>query len=485
MEATWKSLDALEKRVSQIADKVENAERGIQNAEILRNESAAAAQVLETCQEGHQAYLQAQAALTDLEIRQQERDVLNEALRKVDHKLAEVSAQIGQIETQLAAVARAEQRIVDLEPSVQQQKNLEEQVQLKQKQVEQRQQALESREKLQVKLHELENRLIEIQQGIARRSQVETTCDEHQNALSNLLPIIGNIDTQLSALQIELDQASQALHQLHLQVQSLEYLRNQLAEKEADLQKDQQSLEKIENQLVERGNLLEFVERQNQAIEAEQSRLTTAQNDQKNATQLIDQLEERRALLQQVETAECPVCKKPLEDHEAAQIEAEFSEEIAALKQKIASAKSEEKEADKAIRQIKKSLKETSEQLDRLSTLEQKLRVEQGIVDKKAVIVDIQRQIDERIDIPAQAEKQEAEIQVFRRKIAELDAQRKQRSSEREEFDRDIAKLNQELYESAAAFTGTALYRRNCRPASPDIDHLNSRLSCLQMRLLS
>jgi len=445
MDARKKSLDQLDGKVSLASNEVESGKRDVQNAKKLQDESAEAARVLETCRNGYQSYQKAQEELSDLEIQRKERDQLNQKLQAVERRQAEISAKLSEIDRQLAEVSHAEQKIVDLEPLAQRQKQLEALIQQKQQEVDQRQKALEEQGKWITKRGQLESQLDETRQALERRQALENGLREKQEMLAQLLPVIEVLSREANNLRKTLDQANQALHQLEMDAQALEYLKKQLTEKTGLLEGHQQKLRKIEDDLSKRTALQESIDKLTQALEIEQARLATAQNDQKNAVQQIAELEERRTLLQQVEKAECPVCKKPLEAHEAAEIEAEFAAEISALEQKQRDAKDEEKEADRAIKQCKKSLKDLAEQRDKLPTSDSKAQIEIEISKAETAIRDLQLQIGAFKDLPDKVASQTQSVQNIEQQLAALESDQKERAAEQDQRNQEIAAQNREL----------------------------------------
>jgi len=445
MDARKKSLDQLDGKVSLASNEVESGKRDVQNAKKLQDESAEAARVLETCRNGYQSYQKAQEELSDLEIQRKERDQLNQKLQAVERRQAEISAKLSEIDRQLAEVSHAEQKIVDLEPLAQRQKQLEALIQQKQQEVDQRQKALEEQGKWITKRGQLESQLDETRQALERRQALENGLREKQEMLAQLLPVIEVLSREANNLRKTLDQANQALHQLEMDAQALEYLKKQLTEKTGLLEGHQQKLRKIEDDLSKRTALQESIDKLTQALEIEQARLATAQNDQKNAVQQIAELEERRTLLQQVEKAECPVCKKPLEAHEAAEIEAEFAAEISALEQKQRDAKDEEKEADRAIKQCKKSLKDLAEQRDKLPTSDSKAQIEIEISKTETAIRDLQLQIDAFKDLPDKVTSQTQSVQNIEQQLTALESDQKERAAEQDQRNQEIAAQNREL----------------------------------------
>jgi len=366
-------------------------------------------------------------------------------LQAGERRQAEISAKLSEIDRQLAEVSHAEQKIVDLEPLAQRQKQLEALIQQKQQEVDQRQKALEEQGKWITKRGQLESQLDETRQALERRQALENGLREKQEMLAQLLPVIEVLSRDANNLRKTLDQANQALHQLEMDAQALEYLKKQLTEKTGLLEGHQQKLRKIEDDLSKRTALQESIDKLTQALEIEQARLATAQNDQKNAVQQIAELEERRTLLQQVEKAECPVCKKPLEAHEAAEIEAEFAAEISALEQKQRDAKDEEKEADRAIKQCKKSLKDLAEQRDKLPTSDSKAQIEIEISKAETAIRDLQLQIGAFKDLPDKVASQTQSVQNIEQQLAALESDQKERAAEQDQRNQEIAAQNREL----------------------------------------
>jgi DNA repair exonuclease SbcCD ATPase subunit len=291
----------------------------------------------------------------------------------------------------------------------------------------------------------LETQLQQIQSGLARRGEVATELQKKQSDLGQLLPILERLSREAAGMQQELHQANQELHQLEMKIQALEFLKKQQAEKTSELERHRQERKKIQEEMLERTRVLETIENENRVIEEEQGRLARAQSDQKTAEREIAQLEERRALLHQVETAECPVCKKPLEAHEAADIEAEFEREITGQQERLLSAKSVEKEAKKSADDHKSVLISLNQKLMKLATPENQQQIEAKIAQLDDELQKLQQEIDVEGTLPGQIAGKKDQVEEIRKKISSLETTQGERIQEREGLDREIALLNNEL----------------------------------------
>ncbi len=445
LEQQRKSLEQLDTQIALALGTVESGKKALETAEAERNQSAEAARVLEECQDGFQSYQKATADLARFDLQRAEREKLNRELQEIEKRRAKLSVQLAGIEDQLDDVAVAERKITELEPLAQQQRKLEKSVTEKQQETEKRQQALEAQARLAIEQQMLETQLQQIQSGLARRGEVATELQKKQSDLGQLLPILERLSREAAGMQQELHQANQELHQLEMKIQALEFLKKQQAEKTSELERHRQERKKIQEEMLERTRVLETIENENRVIEEEQGRLARAQSDQKTAEREIAQLEERRALLHQVETAECPVCKKPLEAHEAADIEAEFEREITGQQERLLSAKSVEKEAKKSADDHKSVLISLNQKLMKLATPENQQQIEAKIAQLDDELQKLQQEIDVEGTLPGQIAGKKDQVEEIRKKISSLETTQGERIQEREGLDREIALLNNEL----------------------------------------
>ena len=438
-------LDELEAQVAAINSNIGIGKQEIANAKKLRDEFEEAARTLETSLAGYEAFQRAQEELAKLEVQRKERDQFNIELQDVEKYKVEISAQAENVRSQLEEVALAEEKIAELEPLVQQQKQIEKEIENKKREVDERERAIAEKDALFIKERNLGERLLATKLELARRKEVEAALHEKQAVKADLLTVIDALGKEVDELQQKLDQSNQDLIQLKLAEQSLTNLKDQLEDKESKLEYDRQTLSEIEKGLAKRVSLQESLDRKNQELEMQQSQLTTAQNDQENSIQQIALLKKRRGLLQQVEIAECPMCKKPLKEHEAAQIDAEFAEEIAILERKWSVAESEEKVADHEIQQINVMLIELKSQLGTLPVPSHKIQLEEAIAKREGEINKLLSEINEKRDLPRQVASQEAQVQVIRQHKKNLDTKRQLYNGERDQLDKEIAEQNHEL----------------------------------------
>lgn len=445
LEQQRKLLEQLDTQIALALGTVESGKKALETAEDERNQSAEAARVLEKCQDGFQSYQKATADLARFELQRAEREKLNRRLQEIEKRRAELSVQLAGIEDQLDDVADAERKITELEPLAQQQRLLEKTIQQKQQETEKRQQVLNEQTRLNMEQQEIEAQLKQIQSGLARRGAVQSELNEKQNALAQLLPTLERLSQEADSLHQDVNLANQELHQLEMKIQALEFVKRQHTEKISELERNRQELKKVQSEIAERTQILENIGNENRAVEEEQGRMAAAQSDQSSAEREIAQLEERRSLLQQVETAECPVCKKPLEAHEAAEIEVEFAQEITRQQERLLSAKSVEKEAKKSADDQKSVLKSLNQKLMSLATPENQQQIQAKIAQLEEDLRKLQQQIDIDIALPEKLAGQKDKAKEIQKKIASLETVQHERTEEREGLDREIALLNNEL----------------------------------------
>ena len=126
------ALDRAEARVRDLANRIQQKEALLGTHEVLlqserrqlQKAEEARAQV-DATRAGHEAYLAAEAQLTRLEQRRQERDRLSQKRAQLEAGLASVEVKLNILEEELAEIAAAAERMRALEPDVKRQEELE------------------------------------------------------------------------------------------------------------------------------------------------------------------------------------------------------------------------------------------------------------------------------------------------------------------------------------------------------------------------
>ena len=445
LDSLRSSLEDLEHQVAMAQGKVEQAEQQARTAETLWNEAQTAAQVVETSRGGYQAYVQAQEQQLVLEQNQRQRDGMNRAMKKTEARLGELSVLLEQIQAQLHGVEAAEQRIQALQPDVDRQQQLENALDQARQEVDQRERALKEIAKLQRKEQDLQATLQKVNADLQLREKTSTALTGRQTERAALLAALETLTQEVNLTRKAHEKARADWHALQMEEKTLKDWQARFQEISVEIEKNQDELQKMVDDLATRAQVQQEAASLLQKQEAEQTRLNTAQNSQDHANQRIQEIEERLAMLGQADTAECPVCKKPLNAHEAGEIKQEFDDEIASLKQQIETARREEESARKNIKRLKVDLKQASARLEGLPTPDQQARLSASITERQSRLSAIQTQIDERSALPEKLAAQQQLVQTCKEHLAEREGRLNELQKSRESADDEISKLNQKL----------------------------------------
>ena len=189
----------------------------------------------------------------------------------------------------------------------------------------------------QARLHELEQqrlerdalkeRLAEAERFLAletqKLQQLETRLEESTQAEAQMVAIKPQVDEQ-ARLANELKAAEQAGRELEAASLRVAEERFKLERLTSELQRVRADLEQLSVFDAERGQLdNQRREMEEQTVQIKASALQLQQH--------CEQLVERQALLEQAETAECPVCRQQLDKHQREDLVSHYQQELAQL----------------------------------------------------------------------------------------------------------------------------------------------------------
>src|SRR5690606_30054527 len=97
-------------------------------------------------------------------------------------------------------------------------------------------------------------------------------------------------------------------------------------------------------------------------------------------------LQERLTLLRSAEAAECPVCKSPLDDHRAGELESEFERECERLRSERAAAKRVQQEARQTLEALERRQREQQAVLETLPAPGRAEELRRAIADQQTTV---------------------------------------------------------------------------------------------------
>ncbi len=207
----------------------------LQNRDQLLQAARSAQQIVLTSRADYQRYQQAQEALAQLRQQERQRNILREQQARLDSSLASVQAKVQNLLGRLQEVADARQKIIELAPLVEQQREREQQ-----------------REELQQQVTRYESIVAEGKKLNKSREQYLQKQDELQRKIAAIEPLV-----PLAEL---LSERTEALTQLRIQSNERKNKQLQLQEKRGQLQEKSQEHEQTTVKLRKAENNVALIE---------------------------------------------------------------------------------------------------------------------------------------------------------------------------------------------------------------------------------
>lgn len=441
----------------------------VKSAETAFLESEQAAKMLEAANTGYGLYRQ---ALTDREeLLGQQRVYQNEQrkLSEIEKKLAETDTALAACVERLKEISAAEVIIAELEPQVQHQAQLEQEISVLEHQVAEFENANDQAGAAQKLLAELKEQLVKVNQELEQRVSLE-------NEIAAIQMILNTSNTEINQLAVQAAKDQQLLETLADQrtsaasdAKNLEILFANLQTLQAEIEGKKLQLEQTKLKVQERKDLASTLDELQKEIEDVRVQQTIAHSDEKIYQQKISELENRLELLGSVETAECPICKTPLDQHKTEQIEKEFGLEKEVCENKIHEARQLVNLLDQKIKELAKQESKLRKQQDSLPTEQ---RFEELITELTKNETDLSTLSEKVAAFAGTAERAAMLEKQYRSSQTQLEAKRNELEAKRmiaQELQEKVGATNRELSSLAQASQAVDLEAR-IQAANNDLD---------------
>jgi len=438
VETLAKQLDQASRQLERLADQIENAEEALQAAK------EAAARVAEN-EAGYVAYQAASTERTELDAARKKRDKALKALQATEKKLTKAKTSLKHLAKRLTTVAAAEKRLIELLPLVEAQQKLEAEVREAEKQVAERRRLRKRVAEEVTHIAELKQSLKKIRQQLAKRSKIEeelAPVSEQQRGLSKTLD---ELTTQIDPLQAERKPLEKRLRQAERDKRDFENAQKRLVDEQGTLKRPQTTLKQVEAQLKERVQLEEEVETVVQAISVQQTELSTAEAQEGQCKESLKTLKQRLSMLQSSEMVDCPVCQRPLGEHLAEEVEAEFKREEKRLKARQRRAKTRKLLSSKQLKGLQRQQKSKQLILNKLPVASRADELQESITQQDAQIATWQARTNELAGAVAQVKTHRQALNALDETLARLTEQQRATQQAHKQLDKQRHKLNRQL----------------------------------------
>jgi len=205
------SIQELESEARTLGERREGMEAQLKAAGTALEQARQAQQKVEQCEADHQTYEQAEQEREDLEEKRKERDELQLQLGECQQALALAQQAVADFEKQLAAIAEAEARLIELKPLVEKQETLEQEHNNAEKAVADLKTAEQRVGEEEERLENLQNDLANVKAQIEKREETTQEIQRHQTRRSKFMNELEALDQKLGGLESQLGEVGQAL----------------------------------------------------------------------------------------------------------------------------------------------------------------------------------------------------------------------------------------------------------------------------------
>jgi DNA repair protein SbcC/Rad50 len=445
LDELFERRNKLDGQISVAKQQLNNLEEQIQISEMAWQEAKLASETVEICEPGYKRYFQASDDIKQLEARREERDQLKRKFQDIEQKLSGVNQQILGLKEALAEVARAEERIVDLEPQVQQQAEFEARIHEAKERVEERKQLLRDVEKSQRQISELNERLEGLQAQITLRADLENDLQEYTTRRNNLLIRMEDLTEKININLTNREARNKEYQEARLDLQAWEAAIRQCNELSATIEHDQGDLLEMERRIRDRQDLIVELERLDGDHQTRLGHRTEIQQQIARCQQRLAELRDHLGLLMIAESAECPVCRRPLSEHELKEVETEFTDEENIWSTRLNETETDLRNAENEIKEIEKSRKTIQTRFNELPVASQAADLRAAIEEKNRKLSDLQIQIDHLSDSPNNAETLGITISQLTVEFQTLTEQQSVVQDERNQLDQRISRINDDI----------------------------------------
>ncbi|HPH97277.1 MAG TPA: hypothetical protein PKW33_11790 [Anaerolineaceae bacterium] len=438
------------------------------NAEAAWKESDEAAEALQNCQQGHDLYLEASAQKKELLAQQALRNEGQKKLSQIDLELKKVLTSLEHLSAQLENVQKAEADIQALEPLVAEQISLEALIEQLKKQESDYLKARADAVSTSQKAAQLQRQLDAMQQELARRKEVEDELAATQSQLDQQKIALSGVETDASNLNNHLRDIADKLQEATLHNQHRTDVNNQMQRITREIDAARKKCIEVEKQLQERAELSISLQNLEEEILRQTARVNESHTEEQVFEAKMKELQSRIALLGNEALAECPVCRRKLEEHQIHDIAAEFKAEIASLAERLQNARRSQHEAQQKMTALRK---EETEQKKRREKLPAEARLEE-----------IQLEITQKEIELSRLNQEMAALSEAPRLLADLEEQKKTLTLQSETLQSQLQSMRKESDQTQKHINGlNAELARLARPTQAD--DLQSRVSTCQKEI--
>lgn len=431
-------LDRSQQRLETLKGQVKVAEEALQEAELAQ-------QIIEEAEDGYLDFLEASRQGTELEARREQRDQLVRDHLSIETDLGRISSRLEELAKQVQQVVQAEARLSELEPLVDQQSRLEAQRDSARTQTLEREQALANAEQAQSRATGYRAALEETLQKLKVRKQVEARLTEIVAERKDALEHSRTINEEIKTRRERRKGVETTLRLAENDKQTYQNALARWNEEQAGIASDRQRLGQVELELQKREQLQEELEQNRLSANAALTSKTSAESKNERYTQEIEKLGQRLGVLRTSESAECPVCRRSLDEHQVIDLEEEFESERQKLLAKQAIALETAQTAVKEIERLHKEQKQIEKKLNPLATSTQLEQLRLEISEREAQAKSWKEQADRLEDAPQRYQAGKDQLQGLDQEIEELEHQQAVSQTQIGRLDDEIESQNRQI----------------------------------------
>ena len=438
VEKLAKQLEDATRQLATLEGQIERAEQELQAAE-------EAATIVAENRGGYVAYQDAMQQRNELESERKERDKRLKVLRVTEKKLTKVQTTLNHIAESLASVAQAEARVVELAPLVEQQTALEAQVRAAETQVAARERARERAAEETRRVGELNKALKKIRTQLAKRKKIEQDLSTVAEERTSLTEQLNELAAQIEPLRSQRHSLEGDLRRAEGDKRDFKNAQKRLTDEQASLKHQQADLARVEAQLQERTQLEQELDKFAQAIASQQAEHSAAEAEEAQCKEMLKTLKKRLEMLRGSQSADCPVCNRPLDEHRAHELEEEFKLEQKGLKKRQSGAKKRKQVVVKELKRLQREQKVQQATFNKLPAAGRAQELRQSISQQNTQIEKWNARVNSLAGALERLKTSQAALHTLDQTLASLNEQLKSRQQTRDQLDKQRNKLNRQL----------------------------------------
>lgn len=430
-----KRLDKCEQALALAQQALDDLERQLGNVAQAEAKIIDLKPLVEKQESLEQEYVTAEKAVADLRIAQERVDEEKIRLGNLQNELADVQEQVSQREKkgqkvqeyqnnsdELAVeLAALDQELLDLENNLEEVRqalhtaqgrlseyeNLQKQIDTTQQTLDQRQSQLAETEAELAERYDLEQALEAINESRQQRKDELTALEEQ----------IGDHETTHQQVQV-------ILSEWRAKVQALENLRSNLEAAQKRLAEAETELSRIEQALDRRNKLAEQI----QAQEAEQAAVNEQRDSinsdiSRNETRLATITDTMASIAVEAETP-CPVCQKPLSEHDLASLKTHYETEQKNIQANLNDAQAQLSQTNKTLKKLGQQINQARQEQGQLATEAQLVKQQEVISSYRSEVTNLQKQVGDLGSTLEQVKHLETQFDEIQSRLAGLKARR-------------------------------------------------------------